>query len=129
VTTVVGRHAPGFWWSLLSSIVAIVAGVLLFGWPAVGAVSLTLVLTVFLATDGFVTIMIAMEYRRALHGRWGWLLVNGVLDLILAGIIFVALPASALWAVGIIVGIDLLFGGSSLVALSLAARRNTKAVN
>jgi uncharacterized membrane protein HdeD (DUF308 family) len=90
---------------------------------------LTLILTLFLVTDGFVTIMIALEYRRALRGRWSWLLVNGGLDLILAAIIFVALPASALWAVGIIVGIDLLFGGSSLVALSLAARRNAKVGN
>jgi uncharacterized membrane protein HdeD (DUF308 family) len=128
VTTIVGRHAPGFLWSLLSSIIAIVAGFLLFGWPAAGALSLTLILTVFLAADGIVTIMIALDYRRALHGRWGWLLVNGALDLILAAIIFVTLPASALWAIGIIVGIDLLFGGSSLVALSLAARSNTKAL-
>jgi uncharacterized membrane protein HdeD (DUF308 family) len=129
VTTAIGRHAPGFWWSLLSSIIAIVAGVLLFGWPALGALSLTLILTIFLATDGFVTIMIALEYRRAMHGRWGWLMVNGALDLILAAIIVLALPASALWAVGIIIGIDLLFGGSSLVALSLAARSNAKTVN
>jgi uncharacterized membrane protein HdeD (DUF308 family) len=129
VTTIVGRHAPGFLWSLLSSIIAIVAGFLLFGWPTAGALSLTLILTVFLAADGIVTIMIALDYRRALHGRWGWLLVNGGLDLILAAIIFLTLPASALWAIGIIVGIDLLFGGSSLVALSLAARNNTKAVS
>ena len=128
VTSIVGRHAPGFVWSLLSSIIAIVAGVLLFGWPAAGALSLTLVLTAFLTADGVVTIMIALDYRRALHDRWVWLLVNGVLDLILATIIFIALPASALWAIGIIVGIDLVFGGSSLVALSLAARGNTKAV-
>jgi uncharacterized membrane protein HdeD (DUF308 family) len=73
--------------------------------------------------------MIALEYRRAMHGRWGWLMVNGALDLILAAIIVLALPASALWAVGIIIGIDLLFGGSSLVALSLAARSNAKTVN
>jgi len=129
VTSTFGRHAPGFWWSLLSSIFAIVAGLLLFGWPALGALSLTLILTIFLVADGFVTIMIALEYRRALHGRWGWLLVNGTLDLILAAIILLALPASALWAIGIIIGIDLLFGGSSLVALSLAARSNATAVN
>jgi uncharacterized membrane protein HdeD (DUF308 family) len=44
----------------------------------------------------------------------------------LAAIILVALPTSALWAVGIIIGIDLLFGGLSLVALSLSARSNAK---
>jgi uncharacterized membrane protein HdeD (DUF308 family) len=123
LTTIVGRHAPGFRWSLASSVIAIVAGVLLFGWPAVGALSLTMILTVFLLADGLATLMMALEYRQALHSQWGWLLVNGMLDLVLASIILVALPASALWAVGIIVGIDLVFGGSSLVALSLAAHR------
>jgi uncharacterized membrane protein HdeD (DUF308 family) len=126
VTTFVGRHAPGFWWSLLSSIIAIAAGILLFGWPAGGAFSLTLVLTGFLIADGLVTIMLALDYRRASHGRWVGLMINGVIDLILAAIIFVALPQSAAWAIGIIVGVDMLFGGSSLIALSLAARNTAE---
>jgi uncharacterized membrane protein HdeD (DUF308 family) len=50
------------------------------------------------------------------------LLVNGVIDLLLAAIIFLGLPASAAWAIGIIVGVDMLFGGSSLIAMALAAR-------
>jgi len=57
LTTIVGRHAPGFLWSLASSIIAIVAGALLFGWPAVGALSLTMILTVFLLADGLATLM------------------------------------------------------------------------
>ncbi|MBS0274554.1 MAG: DUF308 domain-containing protein [Proteobacteria bacterium] len=122
VSTLVGRQAPGFWWSILSSLVAIVAGVLLFGWPAGGALSLTVILTGFLAADGILTIMLSLQYRRALHRRWFWLMLNGVIDLVLAAIIFAGLPASAAWAIGIIVGVDMLFGGSSLIAISLAAR-------
>ncbi|HEY7979101.1 MAG TPA: DUF308 domain-containing protein [Rhizomicrobium sp.] len=126
ISTLVGRQAPGFWWSILSSLVAIVAGVLLFGWPAGGALSLTVILTGFLAADGILTIMLSLQYRRALHSRWFWLMLNGVIDLFLAAIIFVGLPASAAWAIGIIVGVDMLFGGSSLIAMALAAR-NTRA--
>jgi uncharacterized membrane protein HdeD (DUF308 family) len=126
LTTIVGRHAPGFGWSLTSSLIAIIAGLLLFGWPALGALSLTLILTLFLLADGLVTILIGMEYRKARHGRWRWLVGNGVLDLIFATIIFAALPASALWLVGVIVGIDLVFGGASLIALSLAAHRTAQ---
>jgi len=122
VTTLIGRHAPGFWWSILSSLVAIIAGALLFGWPGGGVLSLTVVLTAFLFADGILTILLALEYRRALHGRWVWLLTNGLIDLLLAAVIFVGLPASAAWAIGIIVGVDLLFGGMSLIAMSLAAR-------
>lgn len=122
VTTLIGRHAPGFWWSLLSSLVAIVAGVLLFGWPGGGVLSLTVVLTAFLFADGVLTILLSLEYRRALHGRWAWLLLNGIIDLLLAAVIFLGLPGSAAWAIGIIVGVDMLFGGASLIAMSLAAR-------
>lgn len=127
LTTIIGRHAPGFSWSLASSLIAVAAGLLLFGWPALGALSLTLILTLFLLLDGLITILIGLEYRRARHGRWQWLVANGVLDLVFAIIIFAALPASALWLVGIIVGIDLLFGGVSLVALALAARHTALA--
>ena len=126
VTTIIGRHAPGFVWSLLSSIVAIVAGALIFFSPGVGALSLTFILTGFLAADGIITIMLALDYRRASHGRWVGLMINGVIDLILAALIVVALPQSAAWAIGIIVGVDMLFGGSSLIALALAARNTAK---
>jgi uncharacterized membrane protein HdeD (DUF308 family) len=126
VTTIIGRHAPGFVWSLLSSIIAIVAGALLFGWPAGGALPLTVILTGFLVADGFMTIMLALEYRRAGHGRWAGLMINGVVDVILAAIIVIALPQSAAWAIGIIVGVDMLFGGASLIVLSLAARGDFK---
>jgi uncharacterized membrane protein HdeD (DUF308 family) len=127
MTTFVGRHAPGFLWSLLSSLAAMVSGILLFLWPAVGALSLTLILTAFLMADGVVTIMFALAHRRALHQRWYWLLVSGVLDLAFAAIIFVALPTSAFVVVGIIIGIDLVFGGTSLLLLTLAAHRTAKA--
>ncbi|MDR3528655.1 MAG: HdeD family acid-resistance protein [Rhizomicrobium sp.] len=126
VTTCVGRDAPGFWWTLLSSFVAMGAGILLFLWPAVGVWSLTLVLTVFLVADGVVTIMVAFAHRRATHQHWYWMLFNGALDLLFAAIILVALPASSFVVVGVVVGIDLVFGGATLVALTLAAHRTAE---
>jgi uncharacterized membrane protein HdeD (DUF308 family) len=127
VATLAGRGAPGFWWSLISALVSIAAGVALIGWPIGGTISLTLVLTAFLTIDGVVTILFAVEHRRQLSQRWIWLLVNGILDLVLAAIIFIALPVSAVWALGLIVGIDLVFGGWSLVAMALAARSSATA--
>jgi len=67
-------------------------------------------------------IMYGFDHRRQLSQRWGWLVVNGVLDLLLAAIIFVALPGSAVWALGLLIGIDMLFGGSSLIAVAIKAR-------
>jgi uncharacterized membrane protein HdeD (DUF308 family) len=122
ITTFWARHAPGFWWSLFSAVIAIIAGVLLLGWPISGAVSLTLVLIVFFAIEGIVSIMYAIEHRRQYSGRWAWMLVSGIIDLILAGIIFAGLPGTALWALGLLLGINLLFGGISLIAMATYAR-------
>ena len=122
VATVMGRHAPGFWWSLISAIVTIIAGVLMLGWPLGGAVSITLVLAAYLVVDGILSMFFAVEHRRQLSRRWGWLFINGVLDLLLAGILIWFLPFAALWGLGLIIGIDFIFGGSSLIAMALAAK-------
>ena len=122
ITTLAARDAPGFWLSFISAIVTIVAGSLMIGWPIGGAISLTFVLTAFLTADGILMILFGLEHRRQLSGSWGWFLVNGVLDLVLAILIVWALRESAVWVLGLIVGIDMIFGGSSLISMALAAR-------
>jgi len=117
------RHAPGFGWSLLSAILALLVGVLFLWNPLRGLITLTYLLTVFFIIDGIFMIFLAISHRRELSGRWEWLLVNGVVDLILAGIVISGLPGTLVWVVGLLVGIDLLFGGGSLIAMALQARR------
>ena len=122
IATFRARSAPGFGWSLVSAVLGIVAGIVLLGWPLSGALSLTMILTVFLVLEGVVSIMYAFEHKRELSGRWGVMLFSGLIDLILAGIIFVGLPGTATWAIGLLVGINLVFGGSALIAMALHAR-------
>jgi uncharacterized membrane protein HdeD (DUF308 family) len=122
ITTFWARGAPGFWWSLISAIIAIAAGVVLLLWPISGTISLTLVLIAFFVVEGIVSIMYAIEHRTQLTGQWGWMLLSGIIDLILAGIIFAGLPGTAAWALGLLVGINMLFGGAALIAMALAAR-------
>lgn len=120
-TFYIGR-APGFWWSLISALIGIAAGVILLARPITGALSLTLVLIAFFVVEGVASIFYAIEHRNQLSGRWGWMLVSGIVDLILAAIIFAGLPETAAWAIGLLVGINMLFGGSALIAMALAAR-------
>jgi len=127
VTTFWARNAPGFWWALLSAIIGIAAGIVLLLWPISGTVSLTLVLIAFFVVEGVASIMFAIDHRNQLTGRWVWMLVSGIIDLILAGIIFAGLPESAAWALGLLVGINMLFGGSALIAMALAARHPASA--
>jgi len=91
------RELPGFWWSLLSALLSLAAGVILIGWPAHGLFSLTIVLTAFFIMEGATSIMFALDHKRELSGRWGWMLAAGIVDLVIAVLIFAGLPGSAAW--------------------------------
>jgi len=122
IATFRARNAPGFWWSLFSALLAITAGVVLFVWPDSGAEYLTMILIIYFFGDGLASIMYSLEHKRELTGRWGWLFANGVIDVLLAGIILYAFPGSSQWLLGLLVGIDMIFGGFALVGLALEAR-------
>lgn len=123
VATFRERGAPGFWWALLSAVAAVAAGLLLLWNPFHGLVTLTYVLIAFFIADGVLLIVMAIEHRRELTGRWEWMAFNGALDIVLALIIISGLPHSLVWALGLLVGIDLVFGGASLIGMALDARR------
>jgi uncharacterized membrane protein HdeD (DUF308 family) len=123
ITTFWMRQAPGFWWALLSAVLGIAAGLVLLAWPLSGVLTLTLILIVFFTIEGIATIMYALDHKRELSGRWGFLLASGIVDLALAAIIYVGLPGTAAWAIGLLVGINMLFGGAALIGLALHARR------
>jgi hypothetical protein len=72
--------------------------------------------------EGVMKISLALAHRRALSGRWEWLVLSGVIDLIVAFVIITSLPSAFTWALGLLVGIDLVFGGGALIAMGLAAR-------
>ncbi len=114
--------APGFGWSLASALIAVTAGIILLTWPLSGTVSLTLVLAIFLLFEGVFSIILSLNHRRGFSSRWSMLLFSGVVDIGLAVIIFVGLPGTAAWAIGVLVGINLIFGGSALIAMALHAR-------
>ena len=116
------RQMPGFWWSLISAALAAGAGIVLLARPVQGTLTLTIVVGAYFLAEGVTTIMYALEHRRELSQRWSWLLVAGLMDILIAGIIIAGLPGSALWAVGLLVGINLLFGGITLIGMALAAR-------
>lgn len=122
IATFRARRAPGFTWSLLSAILAVVAGVLLLDAPLQGTLTLTGIVIAFLLIEGIVSIIYALEHRGSQSGRWSWMLVSGLLDLVLGGILLSGLPGTALWALGMLIGINMLFGGTSLIAMALHAR-------
>jgi len=121
ITTFAMRQSPGFWWSLLSGVLGVVVGGWLLVQPELGLASLTYLLIAFFIIEGVATIMFALEHRTALSGRWAWMLVSGIVDLFLAGVILTGLPGAVAWALGLIVGINMVFGGASMIGMALAA--------
>ena len=118
------RQMPGFWWSLISAALAVLAGGVLLARPMQGVLTLTIVVGAYFLAEGIATIMYALQHRRELSERWSWLLISGVMDLLIAFIIVAGLPGSAEWAIGLLVGINLVLGGASLVGMALAARQS-----
>jgi uncharacterized membrane protein HdeD (DUF308 family) len=122
VTTFWMRAAPGFWWSLVSAALGVLVGGMLLAQPVTGAFSLTILLIPFFAVEGIVTIMFALDHKRELSGKWGWMLASGVVDLVLCVLLLAGLPSTAAWALGLLVGINMVFGGMALIAMALNAR-------
>jgi len=116
------REMPGFWWSLVSAVLAIGAGIVLLVRPVEGTLTLTFVVGAYFLAEGVASIMYALQHRKELSERWSWMLFAGVMDIVIAFLIISGLPGSAVWAIGLLVGINLVFGGASLIGMALAAR-------
>jgi uncharacterized membrane protein HdeD (DUF308 family) len=124
VSTFGSRRAPGFAWSLLSALLAIIVGAILLMNPLGGLVTLTYVLIAYFIIEGVFSIGSALSHRQELAGRWEWMAFNGVIDLVLAAIIISGWPGTIAWALGLLVGIDLVFGGIALITMALHARQS-----
>src|SRR2546421_7845567 len=124
IVTFWAREMPGFWWSLISAALAVLAGGILLARPMQGVLTLTIVVGAYFLAEGVATILYALEHRRELSERWSWILVAGLMDLLISFLIISGLPGSAEWAIGLLVGINLLFGGATLIGMALAARNS-----
>ncbi len=116
----------GFLLELLSAVLYLGVGLMLLVDPLKGAVALTLILAVFLLVEGIFKIITALRVRE--HRGWGWLLASGIVSVVLGVMIWAQWPASGLWVIGLLVGIQLLFTGWSLVMLALVARGHRQAM-
>jgi uncharacterized membrane protein HdeD (DUF308 family) len=119
VGAILTRSWTGFFLHLLSSVLAIVVGSLILQAPVDALLTLTLLLACFLMVVGIFKIAVAVSYRFA---AWGWTVLSGAIDMILGFLIVLEWPASALWVVGLFLGISLVFHGVNWIGLGLAFR-------
>jgi uncharacterized membrane protein HdeD (DUF308 family) len=111
----------GVLWELLVGAIYLFTGVYLLLHPLDALIALTLILAVYLFFEGVVETILSFQLRPR-HGA-NWLLIDGIVTLILAIMIWRSWPASTVWVIGTLVGISMIFSGFSRLMLSLAARR------
>ena len=111
----------GFLLFMLTALLALGVGIFLLLFPFSGILSLTLLVTVFLIIDGVLRIFLAFRLRP--YDQWKWQLFGGMLGLVLAGIILAQWPEAATWIIGLLVGVNLVFSGWTLIMLAVTARR------
>ncbi|MBC6980447.1 HdeD family acid-resistance protein [Caulobacter sp. 17J80-11] len=115
VAAVRDRKHPGFGTKLAWALLSFVMGLWLLGRPVVGAASVTLALAIFFLIRGLLTVVFALKRRATLKG-WLWPLLSGLATMLLGGVVLAGWPGASLIALGIIVGVDLIFLGAALVA-------------
>ena len=112
----------GFLWQLLMGVLYLVVGGMLLIEPLRGVLTLTFLLAVFFVVEGILRIILSLRLRPVQN--WGWMLVSGLVTLVLGALIWANWPSAAVWAIGMLVGIDMIFGGWSLIMLASAARKD-----
>lgn len=111
-------RVPGFGWSLAMALVSVLLGTLLLTMPLAGMLTLTMLLAAFLILEAVGKIFFALDLRR--HSRhWIWILASGILNVLLAGLIFAGWPSTAAWAIGLVVAINMIAFGVAMVMISL----------
>jgi uncharacterized membrane protein HdeD (DUF308 family) len=114
------RGAGAVIWQILIGIVYFIAALYMLLLPVAGMVTLTAVLAFYIIVSGIFELVVFARLRR-LRGAI-WFLVDGVVSLVLAGLIFFQWPWSSLWFIGTLVGISLLLSGVARITLPLSLR-------
>lgn len=113
------RQWGGFFIDLFAGLLSLVVGIMVVGNPAESAVSLTLLVAMFLLVGGIFRVFIAVSTP---FQHRGWVLLNGIITVVLGVLIWRQWPLDGLWVIGLFVGIDMLMNGWTMIMLGLAAR-------
>ena len=120
------RHAGGLIWELLIGLAYIVLGIFLLAHPLAGLVALTAFIGSYLLIKGIFELIMWFRLRRVRGG--GWVLFDAIVSLLLAVLIWMHIPNSAVWVVGTLVGFGILFSGISRLVLGIHAKRLIAAI-
>jgi uncharacterized membrane protein HdeD (DUF308 family) len=113
-----------FFLNLLIGVLYVVAGAYLAFLPLAGILTLTILLAALFVAEGVLQIIMAFRVRD--HGGWGWLLFSGIVAIAVGVLIWANLPSSAVWAIGLLVGVNMITSGWAFIFLTIAAGKAAK---
>ncbi len=121
VSLVRSTRAPGYWSSLALAVLTAILGFIVAWYPLEGAVTLTMLLTAYFIIHGIGTLIFAFSVKGE-TGRWVLLLLSALVDFLLAGLVILEWPSTALWVLGLFVGVNMLLTGFAFIFAALGAR-------
>ncbi len=121
ISLIDARNVPHFWLQLVSVVLSIVVGLLLIRNPEQGLLTITLLLIVFFMVEGFSKVIFSLTIRP--FPNWGWILVSGIIGILLSLFLWANLPVTAIWLLGLLVGIQLISEGAALGYLAWRVRQ------
>ena len=116
------RNVPHFWLQLVSVVLSVIVGVLLIRHRAEGMLALTLLLLVYFMVEGISKVIFALTIRP--FPNWGWVLASGIVGILLALYLWASLPVTAIWLLGVLLGIQLISEGAALGYLAWQVRQS-----
>ena len=122
ISLIDARHVPHFWLQLVSVVLSVLVGILFLRNPGAGLLTLTLLLIVFFMVEGISKVIFSLTIRP--FPNWGWVLASGVISILLAFYLWANTPVTAIWLLGVLLGIELICEGAALGRMALHARKN-----
>ncbi len=116
------RHVPHFWLQLVSVVLSVLVGILFLRNPEAGLLTLTLLLIVFFMVEGISKIIFSLTIRP--FPNWGWVFASGVVGILLAFYLWANTPVTAIWLLGVLLGIELISEGAALGRMAWQARKS-----
>ena len=116
------RHVPHFWLQLVSVVLSVLVGILFLRNPGAGLLTLTLLLIVFFMVEGISKIIFSLTIRP--FPNWGWVFASGVIGILLAFYLWANTPVTAIWLLGVLLGIELISEGAALGNMAWQARKS-----
>ena len=124
ISLIGARHVPLFWLQLISVILAVLIGILFLRDPEQGLLTITLLLIVFFMIEGISKVVFALTIRP--FPNWGWML-EAAWSILLSLLLWASMPVTAVWLIGLLLGIELISIGAATTYLAWQVRRETQA--